>query len=173
MNILDNELVRKHFSCQANCIDHIIGRDSELERMCLGERVLISMQQSIGKGERYLCWTEGITSGWTEMKAKENELFAFWHPWHLRLPNAFQKQDKDCEYCHCSMPCNCGCHKPTPSPEKCYPRNALGNGHSDGCKPKDAVEEKIREIVIKHGVLSDQAMDYWVRDLVRIAREEK
>lgn len=113
MNILQNELVLKYFRhCQsdvcgcANWTDTIAGE------------VIEAMQHPIKKGERYLCLqvgTENIYVLKEEVVDRDEPI----HPYYLRLPDAFQKQECDhrpeCRDCGKAFP------KPAPTSERTHP----------------------------------------------------
>lgn len=177
MGILENELVWKYFGtkhtgCPEGCnYDHFDASS---------KRVLDAMQQPIRKGERYLnC--HAPNDRWAELVSYED--ITNYHPYHLRLPDAHQKQE--CKYC--GAPLGLGRNeedcvsKPTPSPEKCKctcHKVPLDFKH-DCCglaawfdNPKDAVEDKIKEICEAIDDFGHVA-PHKLRDLVRIAREIK
>jgi hypothetical protein len=104
-------------------------------------------------------------------------------------PDAFQKQEKK-NPCLTSIEQKCpGCGdvhvwnmdpsaKPTPSPEKCFCGGSDSTGHiptevHDTHKPKDAVEEKIKECVDAYRILCLPGFENRLRDLVRLVKETK
>lgn len=190
MTILDNELVRKYFGCvkinKNQYCDCLMG--SCRESMAL--RVNEAMQTPIRKGERYIS-LDGIVEMIAEIDMMESHFYC------LRLPDAFQKQEKECD-CEELRKLNCSCwvglhpckihwcwHKPTPSQDKWDPlleemrKTACDKLGYDYAPHKYAVEEKIESIQNFYNA-SDPRKDYArkhlteeLRDLVRIAKEEK
>ena len=96
MNLLENELIKKYFGCyKKDCQNR-----GDEEMAC---NVLHAMQEPIKKGDKFL-FNERVDI-WTEQT--ENCEDNYFHPFRLRLPDAFQEKKEE------SLPC--GCHK-TPDP---------------------------------------------------------
>ncbi len=93
MNLLDNELVRKYFTCQirqsGSCGRLPEGESFHIpgDKTCLSAAVIRAMQEPIRKGERYL-YICGLR---IEESVQEHDWDACWHPIRLRLPDLFQK----------------------------------------------------------------------------------
>lgn len=183
MDILDNELVKKYFRCK----ECSVCRDWPVQGIAW--HVLISMQEPIKKGERYLCikFNGDIV---------EESCFAvvFYPHWHcLRLPDRFQKEEKkECDHPYralrydtsgtrcmdCMQTMNSDSLKS--ETEKCthnYGAMGVGCMPGSGCKGrfiiKDEVEEKIkvilREIITPH-YNSSFDIERELRELVELAR---
>jgi len=73
--ILDNELIKKYF----------VGHPTDK----IGERILIAMEAPIKKGEQ--CLSYHMQGYW--IKSILNQPMAGFHPYCLRLPDAFQDKD--------------------------------------------------------------------------------
>lgn len=172
-SLLDNELMQKYFGAA--------GKDDYERACCTAFNILQAMQEPIRKGDRYLFWHKDKVTEmvWEDFMATIEES----HAEHLRLPDAFQNQEKFCCDLHQHVPgvteYPCTMKKPTPSPEKCECSPACNHGYSEHCnccgaldKPKDAVEEKIMEISMNHGACSG-GWERELRDLVRLARDTK
>lgn len=172
MNILDNVLVRKYFETPADSV----------EGPFIALAVLDAMQQPILKGERYLGYRFSEQTIKDEIALRDQ--LEPYHPGMLRLPDAFQKQERK-EHCGCACWCTephcfqAEGHKPTPSPEKCGYCGAYGNHGGKPCehKPKDEVEEKITYIISQKGIwrgeILVEELFKELRDLVRLAMETK
>lgn len=178
-NILDNKLVRKYFY------------PSDCSTFQAAYNVLIALQQPIRKGERYLT-THDNGGTWKEQTITGAPADEPFHPYLLRLPDAFQKQEKkECHHRIWKHRC-LGCdeiieiEKPTPSPEKCecvfLNESVCPNPRCPVHKPKDAVEEKINEFrkyFEVHGhtdpklCIDGGIVELMCRNLVRLARETK
>lgn len=105
MSILDNDLVRKYFGCDAwgGCPDD--SGSNENEHIAL--RIIIAMEEPIGKGERYLDlmgidWREENHLPTVREKIADSDLDGL-HAYTLRLPDRFQKrgQHKHIFICEC------------------------------------------------------------------------
>lgn len=180
MTLLDNELVRKYFCRGLGHFDHMF--DS-----WAAQRILEAMQQPIRKGERYLGYFFN-TEEWKVDDAPQNNNDPF-HPAMLRLPDAFQKQEKKCG---CGLTWGtihrfdgpCYVLENTPSPEKCEHGIKIGFACAEcffrrhpKSKPKDAVALKIEAIMSEFPAL-DNNKDHakrWMReslaDLVKTAKD--
>jgi hypothetical protein len=181
-SILENELIQKYFKtcCWKNEQGIGLGHSGLCDKGAIALAVLCAMTELIAKGEEYLCWTEGMTSGWTQISAKPNEIFPLFHPWQLRLPSRFQPQaeekKKQDTYCNCGT---CPKH-PTSAPQNYHPEGldmeALARLKSQEPK-RDAVEEKIQNIlklpIHERTVGWYQGIEEELRALVRIARGEE
>lgn len=190
MNLLDNELVRKYFGdCfYKNC--PMASTITHKREPCMAHGVLSAMQQPIRKGERYLGYFF-ITEEWQVDDAPQNNNDPF-HPAMLRLPDAFQKQEKhNCEDAKLLMETHIRVYhsapaelsKPAP-PEKCECYDLHIPGVKYECehhypKPQDAVEERLQEFLTWIGkgtwgkIRTLREVETEVRDLVRLARETK
>lgn len=96
MNLLQDKLVQKYFGCKSECyvpgfMDYHL---SELESWHLSVKLLDAMQQPIQKGDRYLCLQIGSDDVYDLVS---NFDCVVYHPHYLRLPDAFQKQDRQAE----------------------------------------------------------------------------
>lgn len=185
--LLDNELVRKYFYPGPNYAEW--KRDG-----LMAISVLDAMQTPIRQGERYLFLNENGDITVSIFEGESTPLCII-HPYILRLPDAYQKQEVPmAEFYTCRKDnCPCASHvriSPTPSPEKCE-SGCLHENHRyklpcPDCeaKPTNAMEEKIhipnienkiQKIIYNWNfkeVSKDQKFSD-LRDLVRLARETK
>ncbi len=189
MNLLDNDLVRRYFGCQ-----HAEGSICDCVAGDMPCKILTAMQEPIRKGERYLKWDSEFE--WVNRCnnfVEELEKPGF-HPYALRLPDRFQKRE---EKVFCSTRLVVGHDKcgacgeeierqtrhiqlePKPQAEECSCFNRwdqMMGEHRPSCpefKPKDAVEEKIKEIVHEFkwsGTPIARKYDA-LRELVELARK--
>lgn len=92
MNILSDDLVKKYFGCEAvKC--SWLGSLNHDWLQCTSYRVIIAMQEPIEEGEKFLQLSneyEDIISVSIQEGAMTLEGF---HPFFLRLPDCFQKQE--------------------------------------------------------------------------------
>lgn len=140
-NILDNELVKKYFGVNEPepYYGHGWGRTAQA--------VLHAMQEPIRLHEKHLQILE--SNGEIIEIQTSIEYFGF-HPYHLRLPDKFQK--RECES-HC-----CEYHKI----------------HDCTCQPqRDEVEEKIEWLVSNMPDITKQLWKEHLRELVRLAKKSK
>jgi hypothetical protein len=95
MNILDNELVLKYFKCKCYMpFDNIRKKHGpNMVDECKALKILTAMQQPIRKGEKYLYI--GAIGGIVEAEAVADDNGP--HTNMLRLPDEFQKQEKNAE----------------------------------------------------------------------------
>lgn len=122
MNILDNDLVLKYFKCKfMMCFDGNHTDTCEQERSF---RILDAMQQPIRKAERYLC-IQNVKDVTIDEQIIKGDYYVepSFHPFWIRLPDAFQKQEKDMECTHRMVgdgSCRCGYYNTEP----CKPTRA-------------------------------------------------
>lgn len=172
--ILDNELVRKYFGCK-DSKTHLCFSSDDCH---MSYDILRAMQEPIGKGERYLFLAE---DQWLE---NDSGCYRGFHPKELRLPDRFQPQEKkECENlgmltcfrCHREL-----IHKPKPSEENkecsCSDKSVWEKHICSKCGvemavKRDAVEEKIKEVMVYFQMPSSGVLEAKLRELVRLARE--
>lgn len=183
MTLLDNDKVRGYFGLET--CEHVKKNDACCSG-CFAKLVITAMQQPIKKGERYLDIhpfnPEPQVRSWESPNGDQTLPF---HGYDLRLPDRFQPVHqssnggkKECQhYITCE---SCQSHvdiKPVPEPEKCCPRGALGNRHSDLChkNPSSAVEEKIKECRNHYAqdVMDGDEFENHLRALVKLAQGVK
>lgn len=170
MNILENELVRSKFSCEANQCKSLEAVEHDW-LSCMALRVLTAMQERIKKGERYLridCTRTYKPADIDENVASTDGPSSF-HGHELRLPSQFQPTREIpeevgwlwlCVWCNESMTSyGKGRHdcksKLQPEAGKCYRHNPTTMSVPDleqcTCKPVDAVEEKVKSLADEIG----------------------
>lgn len=122
MDLLENELVLKYFGCRVLCSEaHFTNMAYDEHERCISTRVLQSMQEPIKKGERFINCHGPNGNGQTSESVNETgQWYGYqepWHPYYLRLPDRFQKQE--CVHCFCRIKRKCCyCEEAKPSPEK-------------------------------------------------------
>lgn len=180
VTLLENELVRKYFKAEA-CIHVPLSGTCD---GCVALRILKAMQQPIQKGNRLLVIGTDSLIYETDAIKDHNGI----HPFDLRLPDAFQKQEKECDgiatwkESHCpgctAKQISRRCFEINRPPEKCFCGGSDMDGHiptegHDTHRPKDAVEEKIKYIrdgwANPFGTKAE--FEAVLRDLVRLAKE--
>lgn len=104
MTLLDNELVLKYFGPKeggiVECCEHEINTVGQRIKRDMSYAILRAMQEPIKKGERYL--GRGMlksTENWLEQTNTDGLDYCElnFHPYALRLPSRFQKQEKKAE----------------------------------------------------------------------------
>ena len=155
-NILDNELVLKYFG------------DNSRDPFCnqrMAYNILRAMEEPIKKGDKYL---ELMVNGIVREKLAEGVSYVVYgdplHPYYLRLPDRFQKQECDCK-CHSVHAglCKCGVEGPTPEPE-CRHGRPLSE-HCVNCSQAQEPEKcNCTRLPCWHGTMpKDEAEEYTVQ----------
>lgn len=163
-SILENTLVRKYFKDDCS-----VCRDWPVQGAAW--HVLTAMQEPIKKGERVLSFY-GLAIGWIEAKSELIYSEPEHHPYCLRLPDRFQKQECDI----LGHPCErCGATESFHRPKAALQKDAL--------TLDEKIEEKVDEIVKIYATAAMAAEDVtlyegWkfrviVEKLVALAKGER
>ena len=135
MDLLDNPLIRKYFHVGCNDDPCYLAHNHDAMRASL---VLCAMQEPIKKGERILVISSSDGSIREEDAVRDCDYI---HPFDLRLPDRFQKQEcfvsiqRECPQCRKQHVWKIDEEsKPTPEPEKCNCTGHISLAHLQECK---------------------------------------